>query len=595
MSERTNKLTSPEFMKIYQNHDILLLNETWTSDLYDVSIEGFEHMVLNRTEKKPGTKRNSGGLVVYIKSELFDENTLVKFDGDEQIWFKLKNNIISDKPIYFCLCYVLPPGTTRNSMVDSCIFDRMLDTVAEIESKEQDCSFIICGDMNARTRESADYLTDDNSQHVPLPEDYTLDENIPPRFSLDKNASNANGNMLLSFCKQTSLRIANGRYGSDKMVGNFTCTTSRGRSLVDYVLANKYILDKIESFDIGEPNILSDHHLVSFSLSTHLPSDCNEDAPSKQEHADYKYQWDCSKKENYIERLSSPDTLQALNDMRSKLLESITFSDTIDESVSIFVSTIEGCASPLFLRQLGAGSPQVSDAEGNFRKSNAPWFTEDCASRRYDFYKCLNLFRGDNSDENRQNMVHARSKYKTCLRNSRLLYDKSETDKLNKLRYTNARDYWKLLKRVSQNAKPNIQLSTFERYFKAVNSPVSQFYVPDDDIVLMNDRYIRGELDVMFDELNLPLTRDEILKAIKQLKNNKSAGPDKLINEFYVHGSHVLLPYIDTLFNTIFSHGYFPKEWSMGDIIPLHKKGSINNVDNYGGITLLSTLGKLFT
>ena len=167
MSERTNKLTSPEFMKIYQNHDILLLNETWTSDLYDVSIEGFEHMVLNRTEKKPGTKRNSGGLVVYIKSELFDENTLVKFDGDDQIWFKLKNNIISDKPIYFCLCYVLPPGTTRNSMVDSCIFDRMLDTVAEIESKEQDCSFIICGDMNARTRESADYLTDDNSQHVP--------------------------------------------------------------------------------------------------------------------------------------------------------------------------------------------------------------------------------------------------------------------------------------------------------------------------------------------------------------------------------------------------------------------------------------------
>ena len=55
------------------------------------------------------------------------------------------------------------------------------------------------------------------------------------------------------------------------------------------MLANKYILDKIESFDIGEPNILSDHHLVSFSLSTHLPSDCNEDAPSKQE----QYQWDC--------------------------------------------------------------------------------------------------------------------------------------------------------------------------------------------------------------------------------------------------------------------------------------------------------------
>ena len=49
------------------------------------------------------------------------------------------------------------------------------------------------------------------------------------------------------------------------------------------------------------------------------------------------------------------------------------------------------------------------------------------------------------------------------------------------------------------------------------------------------------------------------------------------------------------LFNTIFNHGYFPKEWSLGEIIPLHKKGNINNVENYRGITLLSTLGKLFT
>ena len=107
--------------------------------------------------------------------------------------------------------------------------------------------------------------------------------------------------------------------------------------------------------------------------------------------------------------------------------------------------------------------------------------------------------------------------------------------------------------------------------------------------------YIRGELDVMFEELNLPLSRNEISKAIKQLKNNKGAGPDKMINEFFIHGANILLPYFDVLFNTIFSNGYFPQDWSLGEIIPLHKKGSINNVDNYRGITLLSTLGKLFT
>ena len=40
--------------------------------------------------------------------------------------------------------------------------------------------------------------------------------------------------------------------------------------------------------------------------------------------------------------------------------------------------------------------------------------------------------------------------------------------------------------------------------------------------------------------------------------------------------------------------GYFPEAWSAGEI-PLHKKADKNDVDNYRGITLLSTLWKLFS
>lgn len=37
-------------------------------------------------------------------------------------------------------------------------------------------------------------------------------------------------------------------------------------------------------------------------------------------------------------------------------------------------------------------------------------------------------------------------------------------------------------------------------------------------------------------------------------------------------------------------------DWTIGLIKPLYKgKGSLNDVDNYRGITLLSCLGKLFT
>ena len=77
-----------------------------------------------------------------------------------------------------------------------------------------------------------------------------------------------------------------------------------------------------------------------------------------------------------------------------------------------------------------------------------------------------------------------------------------------------------------------------------------------------------------------------------QLKNNKS---DLYLNEFFINGVDVLVTYILPLFNKIYELGYFPTNWAEGYVIPLHKKGGINDVNNYRGITLLSTLGKLFT
>jgi len=47
--------------------------------------------------------------------------------------------------------------------------------------------------------------------------------------------------------------------------------------------------------------------------------------------------------------------------------------------------------------------------------------------------------------------------------------------------------------------------------------------------------------------------------------------------------------------NKIFEIEYFPEQWSKGLIVPIHKKGSLSEVDNFRGITLLSVFGKLFT
>ena len=87
----------------------------------------------------------------------------------------------------------------------------------------------------SRTSSKSDYVEADEVTHMSvLPDDYISDTQMP-RFSEDEGHINSNGLLLLDFCKQTSLRIMNGRVGNDKGLGKFTFVGSRGSSVVDYV------------------------------------------------------------------------------------------------------------------------------------------------------------------------------------------------------------------------------------------------------------------------------------------------------------------------------------------------------------------------
>lgn len=99
----------------------------------------------------------------------------------------------------------------------------------------------------------------------------------------------------------------------------------------------------------------------------------------------------------------------------------------------------------------------------------------------------------------------------------------------------------------------------------------------------------------MVSELDNEISVDEIINAVKQLNSGKSGGPGRLSNEFFIHGGDILPSYLCKIFNILLNKGYFPSLWSQGYIVLIHKKGSLSNVENYRGITLLSCFGKLFT
>ena len=56
VSKNVCKLDSPEIKSIFENNDLVLFTETWSSDLYDYNVNGFESVILHRTAKN--TVRN---------------------------------------------------------------------------------------------------------------------------------------------------------------------------------------------------------------------------------------------------------------------------------------------------------------------------------------------------------------------------------------------------------------------------------------------------------------------------------------------------------------------------------------------------------
>ena len=60
-------------------------------------------------------------------------------------------------------------------------------------------------------------------------------------------------------------------------------------------------------------------------------------------------------------------------------------------------------------------------------------------------------------------------------------------------------------------------------------------------------------------------------------------------------GNHEILSFLCASFNTILDKGYYPHEWSKAIIIPMLKKGNLDAVANYRGVSLLSRVSKCYT
>ena len=87
---------------------------------------------------------------------------------------------------------------------------------------------------------------------------------------------------------------------------------------------------------------------------------------------------------------------------------------------------------------------------------------------------------------------------------------------------------------------------------------------------------------------------EEIRTALKLMRNGQAPGADDISAEILKLGRDTVAQWLLHLATAVWEEERAPEYWVKQLTIPLHKKGSLQDCDNYRGIALPSVPGKVF-
>ena len=90
------------------------------------------------------------------------------------------------------------------------------------------------------------------------------------------------------------------------------------------------------------------------------------------------------------------------------------------------------------------------------------------------------------------------------------------------------------------------------------------------------------------------VTPELVAHIIDNLKTKRCEGFDRIPLVFYVDGKEELLEVLTNLMAKIMKNGRVPEQWKIAKVVPLHKKGKTNDVNNYRPISNLCSITKIF-
>ena len=286
----------------------------------------------------PRSKGKGGGLIILYKTFLSKNIAIEKYIADSVVWLKIEN--LFAPSMYICFSYIPHENNVYYNVYDTDIFECISNDISYFSEKG---TVIIAGDLNSRVGNLLDYIEHDSIaeplldvlSHVLT---YDGDVIFPKRVTED-TIVNSFGRKLINLCKNTGMRICNGRVEGNES-GCLTFYNHLGSSVIDYVLVHKDSSNSISHMCVCDFNEWSDHAPIDFTVNC-LLFDKNQRTDNNVSHTSFRWvannleQMKCELNEKISDFHKNIDKIQAAEMTVNEGLEYIT--SNLNTSLNLIV------------------------------------------------------------------------------------------------------------------------------------------------------------------------------------------------------------------------------------------------------------------
>lgn len=581
----------------HNNPDIICLCETHLTHFEYINIPQYKYY----GKARQGLKK-SGGVAILIKDDTFQEYSieLVCADTDGIIAVKLIHDFTEYETVI--VCNYLPPSNSIYGKDPESFYTRLLMLAYECNSVDV---LIYCGDFNARIG---------HIQDAPYAD-------VPERKIKDKSV-NTHGREFLNFLSDSGCCTLNGRLEETL---TYTCATSQGSSVVDYIVMPYDNLNLVNSFEVKTINTLV-HKLglePMVALGAGVPDHnmLTLDFRSSGQQISVKGLGTKNTNRKSVPRKFSAQYMtndRVINAM-SQTLERITkMNHTQDEIDKNYESLCDVITTEMDLNKKRTKRKHTP---------HKPYWTDALSELWTNMQKCFKQVKNKLKGVSKRQLNRMTSndseilKYKKAVndfdRELRSAKQRHSVNKIEEMDFLtgkhNPKMFWEEINKLGPRTKKQTVCEALDpagnvtRHRGTVRihweKEFTHLYTDPPEGVFDDEFYTKQlvELESRNTEtnscpsLNCDISMEEVKRAVANSKLRKAYGNDKIPNESLKNT--LCIRAIHVFINAVFDTGMIPSEWRKSIIVPISKgKKTLSHKPlTHRGLALQSCIYKIYS